>query len=105
LFKILFKNQEDVYEVYAKQIFQSDLHGFIEIEELLFGERSQVVVDPQEEKLKAEFADVKRSFIPMYSVIRIDEVEKQGTPKIRVGASGKINSVTPFPTHSLTPVE
>lgn len=94
-----------MYEVYAKQIFQSDLHGFIEIEELLFGERSQVVVDPQEEKLKAEFADVKRSFIPMYSIIRIDEVDKQGTPKIRTGASGASGSVTPFPSHSLTPSE
>ena len=56
--------------------------GFIEIEELVFGERSAVLVDPSEEKLKTEFAGVKRSYIPLHSVIRIDEVEKEGVSKI-----------------------
>ena len=43
--------------------------------------RSSVVVDPSEEKLKTEFNSVKRCFIPMHSIVRIDEVEKQGTSK------------------------
>ena len=64
--------------------------GFIEIEEMLFGERSQIVVDPGEEKLKSEFSGVKRSYIPMQSIIRIDEVEKQGAAKISEGEGGKI---------------
>ena len=39
--------------------------------------KKQVVVDPTEEKLKSEFTGVKRSFIPMQAIIRIDEVEKK----------------------------
>ena len=58
------------------------LDKFIEIEEMLFGERSQLLVDPSEEKLKTEFAGVKRSYIPLQSVIRIDEVEKEGAVKV-----------------------
>ena len=42
IYKVIFQNQNRVYEVYARQIFQSDMWGFIEIEELVFGERSQL---------------------------------------------------------------
>ena len=94
LFKILFANKDQVFEIYAKSIFQSDLYGFIEIEELLFGEKSQLVLDPGEEKLKTEFSGVKRSFIPIHSVIRIDEVEKQGVAKVFDSPGG---NVTHFP--------
>ena len=54
IYKIIFFNQGQIYEIYARQIYQSDLYGFIEIEELVFGERSGVLVDPSEEKLKAD---------------------------------------------------
>ncbi len=95
IYKIIFANQDKVYEVYCQSIFQSDMYGFIEIEELIFGERSQVLVDPGEEKLKSEFAGVKRSYIPMHSIIRIDEVEKEGVAKMHE-TSGAGN-VKPFP--------
>ena len=54
-YKVIFQNQSEIYEIYARQIFQSDMWGFIEVEEFVFGERSQIVVDPSEEKLKNEF--------------------------------------------------
>ena len=82
IFRVVFYNQSQVYEVYARQLFQSDLMGFIEVEEFSFGERAQVIIDPAEEKLKNEFANVKRSFIPMHSIIRIDEVDKEGQVKV-----------------------
>ena len=82
VFRVIFQNQGQVFELYAQQIFQSELWGFMEIEELIFGERSQMLVDPAEEKLKSQFEGVKRSFIPVHSIIRIDEVERVGTAKI-----------------------
>ncbi len=93
IFKVTFLNKGEIYEVYAEEVYQSDLWGFIEIEDFVFGERSQMVVDPSEEKLKAEFKGVKRSFIPMQAIIRIDEVEKEGIAKISSG-----EKVMPFPT-------
>ncbi|MFT4885990.1 MAG: hypothetical protein ACJAY7_001022 [Pseudohongiellaceae bacterium] len=92
IYKVTFLNKGKVYEVFVKQVYQSDLYGFIEIEDYMFDERSQVLVDPGEEKLKAEFSGVKRSFIPMQAVIRIDEVEKSGVSKITNG-----DNVSPFP--------
>ncbi len=92
IYKITFLNKGKVYEVFVKQVYQSDLYGFIEIEDYVFDERSQLVVDPSEEKLKSEFAGVKRSFIPIQAIIRIDEVEKTGVSKISSG-----DNVSPFP--------
>ena len=95
VYKVVFYNQGQVYEVFARQIFQSDLWGFIEIEELLFGERNQMIVSPAEEKLKNEFSGVKRSYIPMHSLIRIDEMDREGQVKVTDIASS--DKVAQFP--------
>jgi hypothetical protein len=95
IYKVIFHNQGQVYEMYAKQVFQSDLWGFLEVEEFVFGERTQVVVDPSEEKLKAQFDGVLRSYIPLQAVIRIDEVERLGVPKISEAKGG--GNVMAFP--------
>jgi len=99
IFKVSFYNQGKVYEIYAKSVYQSDLYGFITIEELAFNERSSVVVDPGEEKLKTEFEQVKRFFVPMHSIIRIDEVDKQGTAKISEAG----DNVAHFPSPIYSP--
>ena len=96
IYKVTFFNQGQVYEIFARQVSQGALFGFIEVEELIFGEKTQVVVDPSEEALEREFADVKRTYLPMHAVIRIDEVEKEGTGRIR-SISEKEGKVTPFP--------
>ena len=94
VFRVIFQNQGEVFEIYALQIFQSELWGFIEVEEFVFGERSQLLVDPSEEKLKAAFEGVKRTYIPLNSIIRIDEVEKEGSGKV---SEAKGDNVRPFP--------
>jgi hypothetical protein len=96
IFRIMFVNQGKVYEIYARQVSHADLFGFIEVEELLFGERSSVVLDPGEERIKSEFEGVKRTFLPMHSVLRIDEVKKQGQSKI-TAVEGSGANVTQFP--------
>src|SRR5690349_18259730 len=82
IFKVLFVNQGKVYEIYARKVSHGGLFGFIEVEELVFGERSTVVLDPGEERIKSEFEGVKRTYLPLHSVLRIDEVKKQGVSKI-----------------------
>jgi len=95
IFKIMFVNQGKVYEVYARKVSQGRLFGFIEIEELVFGERSTVVLDPGEERIKSEFAGVKCTMLPMHSILRIDEVKKQGQAKISALEGG--GNVAQFP--------
>lgn len=97
LYRISFQNQGKVYEVYARSVSHGSMLGFVEIEDIVFGEKSTVVVDPSEEKLKSEFANVKRTYIPVHAVIRVDEVDKQGTARIVEGTGDSGSKVTPFP--------
>ena len=99
LYRVVFMSQGQVYEIYAREVGHGSMFGFIEIEQLVFGERSSLVVDPSEEKIKAEFENVKRTYLPMHSIIRIDEVDKQGASKI----SKLEGNVTQFPMPIYTP--
>lgn len=90
IFRIVFVNQGKVYEIYARKVSHGGLFGFVEVEELVFGERSSVVVDPGEERIKSEFAGVKRSYLPLHAIIRIDEVRQQGISKISVLEGGNV---------------
>lgn len=97
VYKVIFQSGNQVVEIFARQIYQSDMWGFIEVEEFLFGERSQILVDPAEEKLKNEFSGVTRSYIPLQAIIRIDEVAKEGVAKISDVKPGESANVTSFP--------
>jgi hypothetical protein len=100
-YRVTFHNQGKIYEIYAQNVSQGGLLGFVEVENIVFGERSTLVVDPSEEHLKSEFEGVSRTYIPMHSVVRIDEVEKSGLPKItEARGDGK---VTPFPVFTGSP--
>ena len=100
IYKVVFASQGQVYEIYAQNVGHGELFGFVEVEKLVFGERSSVVVDPSEEKIKTEFEGVTRTHLPMHSIIRIDEVEKQGTSKISKLEGG---NVAQFPLPIYTP--
>jgi len=100
IFRIMFVNQSKVYELYARKVSHGSLFGFIEVEDLTFGERSSVVLDPGEEHIKSEFMGVKRTFLPLHSVLRVDEVKKQGQAKVTPLEGG---NVTQFPASFYTP--
>ena len=104
IFRIMFVNQGKVYEIYARRVSHGELFGFIEVEELVFGERATVVVDPAEERIKGEFDGVKRTYLPLHSILRIDEVKKQGVSKITALEGGGANvSQFPMPMYSAPP--
>ena len=90
IFKVIFMNQGKVFEIYARSVSHGTLFGFVEVEKLVFGSRSTVVVDPSEERIQSEFSGVTRTFLPMHSIVRIDEVEKQGTSKITTAEGGNV---------------
>lgn len=97
LYRISFQNQGQVYELYARNVSHGSMLGFVEIENIVFGEKSTVVLDPGEEKLKSEFAHVTRTYVPVHAVIRVDQVDKPGPARIVPGSSEGTSNVRPFP--------
>jgi hypothetical protein len=96
IYRITFVSQGRIYELYAKSVGSAEMFGFVEVSHLLWSQKSSVVIDPSEDSLKHEFAGVKRFYVPMHSVVRIDEVDHEGTAKILASPAGG-GSVSPFP--------
>lgn len=62
--------------------------------------RSTLVVDPSEEVLQREFEGVERTFIPLHSIVRVDQVAKRGSAAIHTPTGDK---VVAMPTPVYTP--
>ncbi|MFT4607653.1 MAG: hypothetical protein ACI9V8_000293 [Urechidicola sp.] len=101
-FRIQFHNNNRIYELYAHEVGQAQMMGFVEVGQIIFGEHSKILIDPAEEKLKSEFGNVKYSYIPHHSVIRIDEVEQSGKNRI-LDSEG--STITNFPGANLSPIK
>ena len=100
IYRVIFAQNDKLYEVYARYLTEESLMGFIEIEELLFSEtKSGIVLDPSEDKMRAEFKGVKRSYIPLHTILRIDEVIKEGSAKMTASekSSEKKGNVSHLP--------
>lgn len=99
MFRIQFISNGERYELFVRELSQGALFGFVEIGDFVWDTHTSLVLDPSHEKLKSEFEDVKRTYIPMHNVLRIDEVKKQGSAKI----TQLSDKVTAFPGPIYTP--
>ncbi|RDV23942.1 DUF1820 family protein [Alteromonas aestuariivivens] len=99
LYRIQFISNGERYELYVREISQGSLFGFVEIGDFVWDTHTSLVLDPSHEKLKSEFGDVTRTYIPMHNVLRIDQVKKQGTAKI----TQLSDKVAAFPSPIYTP--
>ena len=96
LYKVTFLNAGRVYELYARRVGASPLWGFTQVADLVFDVAEGVVVDPAEERLRADFADTRVLHLPMQAVVRVEEVDRKGVSAVRDAAAGD-GVVTPFP--------
>jgi hypothetical protein len=94
-YRVSFLKHGKVYEIFCREVSNSDLWGFVNLSGLVFGERDAVVVDPTEEKLRDEFEGVEVLCLPMHGILSIEKVAKRGQAVIRDRKSGE--KVTPFP--------
>jgi len=99
IYKVIFQAQGKVYEIYARKVSHGSMLGFVEIEQLDFGQKERIVLDPSEERIKAEVEGVKRTYLPMHCILRIDEVDKRGVSKV----SDAKSNVMPFPSPLIAP--
>jgi hypothetical protein len=102
VYKVIFQNQGQVVELFAQSVGSSELLGFVEVRDLKFRGRSEVVVDPGAEGLEAEFGRAKRLLLPFSSILRIEEVDTVGSARVRA-ATEVGGLVKPFPVPLIPP--
>jgi hypothetical protein len=95
LYRVNYINQNQVYEIYARQISTEQLLGFMSLSGIVFDHRDQVVIDPVEEQLKAEFSDVEVLHVPIQQVLKAEQVKTKKSCKIR--ALKQHNVITSMP--------
>lgn len=95
LYRVAFHNHGKVYELFCTDVVTSSLWGFLEISGIVFRDGDRVVVDPSEERIREEFADVEVLHVPLHGVLRVEQVRRPGQATIRDRESGE--KVTPFP--------
>lgn len=96
MYKVIFHNKDQVYEMYCQRVSGAEFsYGFVELSDFVFESSHELVVDPTEERLKEEFADVESIAVPMHAIIRIEKVKKRGQSVIRDGHAGE--KVTQLP--------
>ena len=105
VYRVIFLNQGEVYELYARSVSQGGIFGFVEVSDLIFRDETKRVIDPSQERIANEFKGVPRTFVPLHAVVRIDQVEREGEARITPSAGEtKRGQVRLFPTPIPTPV-
>ncbi len=105
VYRVIFLNQGEVYELYARSVSQGGIFGFVEVADLIFRDETKKVIDPSRERIENEFKGVPRTFVPLHTVLRIDQVEREGEARITPSAgAGKRGEVRLFPTPIPPPV-
>ncbi|MWJ27728.1 DUF1820 family protein [Halomonas sediminis] len=97
IYRVVVHQQGEIWDLYVREIFQSELWGFIEVEEFVFEDPGRLVVDTATEKLQRTFEGVKRSYLPLNAIVRIDEVEREGPLRAVKSESSIAEFPRPFP--------
>lgn len=74
IYRIIFTQLEALQEIYAQYLSEETLMGFIEADTLLEFDPSQQIINPKE---------VRRCYIPLHNIVRIDEISVHNTNEVR----------------------
>ncbi len=96
LYKITFHSQVKVFEIFAKKVSHSELPGFLKVEGLRSGERRALekrIGWSERRATDSLTRSIKCSYIPVSSIIRIDELEEQPSQQFQRFTEDKIPQI------------
>ncbi|MBZ4644220.1 MAG: hypothetical protein PWQ25_180 [Deferribacteres bacterium] len=83
-FRIQFiDSKKEIMTFFAKSVNPSSYIGLIEVSNILYMD-SEILINPEDEKIRKEFKGVKRTFLPLSAIIRIDEIEEPKTQVLKL---------------------
>ena len=72
IYRVQFKTGNHSYSLLARSVGESELFGFIEIADLIFEDKQRIIISPEDEALRKEFAKANFICIPHQYILRID---------------------------------
>lgn len=79
IYRVIFTHLDQIYTLYSKGVSEETLVGFIEVDGILSIQRERDMVGDTKdiEMLYDKMDGVKRTYIPMHAIVRIDELTHQ----------------------------
>jgi hypothetical protein len=95
VYRVTFTENNTIKKIFSKFISEDNLESFIELDDLIF---DSVLNDTacHQEVLKSEFKGVQRLYLPLHTILRIDEIHLDSKGQLKISDSAKSN-VSPFP--------
>jgi len=72
IFRVHFQTEERSYSLLARSVKEAELFGFIEVSEIIFEDTDRLIITPEDEALRKEFAKTESISIPHQYMRRID---------------------------------
>ena len=78
VYRVIFTHLDQIYTLFSQGVSEETLVGFIEVDGILSVQRERNLSSDESkdnaERLYDKFDGVKRTYIPMHSIVRIDEL-------------------------------
>ena len=74
IYRVHFQTEDRNYSLLTRSVKESELFGFIEISEIIFEDINRLIISPEDEALRKEFAKVESISIPHQYLRRIDRL-------------------------------
>ena len=74
IFRVHFQTEERRYSLLARSVKEAEFFGFIEVSEIIFEDGDRLIISPEDEALRKEFAKTKSISIPHQYMRRIDRL-------------------------------
>jgi hypothetical protein len=74
IYRVRFQTENRSYSLLARTVREAEFFGFIEISDIIFDDAGRLIVSPEDEALRKEFARVESISIPHQFMRRIDRL-------------------------------
>ncbi len=92
IYRVHFKTEDRSYSLLAHSVKESEFFGFIEVSEIIFEDINRLIISPEDESLRKEFAKTESISIPHQYLRRIDRLsdsEDIGVSYLKIAESKK----------------
>ena len=83
LYRVVLQSPDEQCELYAVRVAQGHLPAFLELEQIVFADRASGHASAAQERLRSALAEVKRCYIPLARIVRIDEIAYAAAAELR----------------------
>ncbi len=74
IFRVHFQTEDRNYSLLAHSVKESEFFGFIEVSDIIFEDVNRIIISPEDETLRKEFAKTDSISIPHQYMRRIDKL-------------------------------